>query len=84
MAGEFVIPRLFACVQQPREGSLITLIRGRRKAWTAEELSEILNLSQKHILKMAKEQRIPSYRLGGSVRFDPASTADWLGARFVG
>ena len=65
-------------------GSIIAHIRSRRKAWTAAELSEVIGLSQKHILKMAKAQRIPSYRLGGSVRFDPASVANWLENRSVG
>ncbi len=65
-------------------GSIVAQIRSRRKAWTAAELAEIIGLSQKHILKMAKAQRIPSYRLGGSVRFDPSSVANWLEGRSVG
>lgn len=64
--------------------SLISHIRARRRAWTAAELAEILSLSAKHLLKMAKEQRMPSYRIGGSVRFDPSATADWLERRSVG
>ena len=44
----------------------------------AEELAGILSLSEKHIYKLAKQGRIPSIRIGGAVRFDPATTASWL------
>jgi excisionase family DNA binding protein len=64
--------------------SLIQTIRSRRTAWKADELADVLSLSQKHILKLAKEQRIPSYRLGGAVRFDPGAVANWLEEKHVG
>ncbi len=66
------------------EGDLILQIRSRRKAWTADELAEVLSISRKHILRMAKAQRMPSYRIGGSVRFDPSATSNWLESRSVG
>ena len=58
--------------------SLVSVIRSRRSAWTAEELAELLTLSKKHIYRLAKVGRMPSYRIGGAVRFDPNGTADWL------
>jgi excisionase family DNA binding protein len=64
--------------------SLIQTIRSRRTAWKADELADVLAMSQKHVLKMAKEQRIPSYRLGGAVRFDPGAVANWLEEKHVG
>jgi excisionase family DNA binding protein len=64
--------------------SLIQTIRSRRTAWKADELADVLAMSQKHILKMAQEQRIPSYRLGGAVRFDPGAVANWLEEKHVG
>ena len=66
------------------ERGIIAEIRARRRAWKADELAELLGLSRKHILKMAKEQRMPSYRIGGAVRFDPSATADWLDSRSIG
>lgn len=60
------------------EGSLVDLIRGRRRAWTAEELSELLAISVKTIYAMAKSGRLPSLRFGSNVRFDPAMTAAWV------
>jgi len=64
--------------------SIVDLIRSRRTAWNADELGELLDLSQKHILKLAKQQRMPSYRLGGAVKFDPGKVADWLQEKSIG
>lgn len=64
--------------------SVVESIRSRQKAMGAEDLADLLGLTRKHILKMAKAQRMPSYRLGGAVRFDPGRIADWLESRSVG
>jgi excisionase family DNA binding protein len=47
-------------------------------ALTAEELAETLNVSKITIFKQAKAERIPSFRIGTCVRFDPRSVAQWL------
>jgi excisionase family DNA binding protein len=67
-----------AALEADVEGNLVSHIRGRRSAWTADTLAELLGMSAKSIYKMANEGRIPSYRIGGAVRFDPQITADWL------
>jgi excisionase family DNA binding protein len=67
-----------AALEADVEGNLVSHIRGRRSAWTADTLGELLGLSPKSLYKMANEGRIPSYRIGGAVRFDPQITADWL------
>jgi excisionase family DNA binding protein len=64
--------------------SLIQTIRSRRTALRADELADLLAMSQKHVLKLAKEQRMPSYRLGGAVRFDPGAVANLLEEKHVG
>ncbi|CAN5750817.1 hypothetical protein BH10ACI4_BH10ACI4_16990 [soil metagenome] len=70
---------LAACAE-----SLSDAIRRRKKAWTAEELADLLSLSRKHIYKLAKQQRMPSIRMGGAIRFDPEAVANWLENRCVG
>jgi excisionase family DNA binding protein len=45
---------------------------------TAEELAGFLNISKVTIFKQAKAGRIPSFRIGTSVRFDPKAVARWL------
>jgi len=47
-------------------------------ALTANELSKTLAVSHVTTFKQAKAGRIPSFRIGTSVRFDPKSIADWL------
>jgi excisionase family DNA binding protein len=45
---------------------------------TANELAEPLAVSRIAIFKQAKAGRIPSFRIGTCVRFDPKSVAQWL------
>jgi excisionase family DNA binding protein len=48
------------------------------RALTATELAEMLTVSRITIFKLAKRGRIPSFRIGTCVRFDPHSVARWL------
>jgi excisionase family DNA binding protein len=53
-------------------------IEQSNQALTAVELAEILGVSRITIFKQAKTGRIPSFRVGTCVRFDPAAVAKWL------
>jgi excisionase family DNA binding protein len=44
----------------------------------ADELAHVLTVSRITIFKQAKAGRIPSFRIGTCVRFDPRTTAEWL------
>jgi excisionase family DNA binding protein len=48
------------------------------RALTAGELSELLNVSKVTVFKLAAAGRIPSFRVGTCVRFDPRAVANWL------
>ncbi len=72
-----------AALEGDREGDIVSYIRCRRAALTADDLAELLSMSRKHLYKLAKDGRIPSYRIGGAVRFDPRATADWLENRTI-
>ena len=48
------------------------------RALTAEELAGMLIVSRITIFKQAKAGRIPSFRIGTCVRFDPKTVAQWL------
>ncbi len=61
-----------------RLGSLASKIHARDRAMTADELARILNVSRLTILRRAKRGTIPSFRVGGAVRFDPANISRWL------
>lgn len=61
-----------------KDHSLTGYIRNKGRAWNASELAHLLDLSPKHIYRLAKEGRMPSIRIGGAIRFDPQATANWL------
>ncbi len=52
-------------------------------ALTAAELGALLNLGKTAVYGMAATGRIPSLRIGATVRFDPARVAAWLRQREV-
>jgi excisionase family DNA binding protein len=58
--------------------SLADRIEGFGHALTAVELAELLAVSRITIFKQAKAGRIPSFRIGTCVRFDPRAVANWL------
>jgi excisionase family DNA binding protein len=45
---------------------------------TATALAKLLGVSSVSIYKLASKNAIPSYRVGTSLRFDPAAVAKWL------
>jgi excisionase family DNA binding protein len=47
-------------------------------ALTAAELAQWLAVSRITVFKLAKAGRIPSFRIGTCVRFDPRAVATWL------
>jgi excisionase family DNA binding protein len=58
--------------------SLADRIEKIGRALTANELAEMLAVSRISIFKQAKAGRIPSFRVGTCVRFDPRAVAEWL------
>ena len=58
--------------------SLADRIEQIGRALTAEELAKLLNVSKITVFKQAKAGRIPSFRIGTCVRFDPKIVAKWL------
>jgi excisionase family DNA binding protein len=62
----------------PAALTLAEQIERTKGAMTAEQLAKILNVSKITIFKQAKAGRIPSFRIGTCVRFDPKAVAKWL------
>lgn len=42
-----------------------------------EEVADLLGLNKKTIERMARANRIPSFKIGNQVRFDPRLLAEW-------
>jgi excisionase family DNA binding protein len=55
----------------------------RATALTVVEVAALLNVSERQVYKLAAENEIPSFRIGGSVRFNPSVFADWLREKMV-
>jgi excisionase family DNA binding protein len=45
---------------------------------TAVEVAAMLNVTATHVRALAKNNRIPHYRIGGSVRFRKSKVWQWL------
>jgi excisionase family DNA binding protein len=63
---------------QSSELSLVEQIERTGRALTADDLAKLLSVSRITIFKQAKAGRIPSFRIGMSVRFYPKAVANWL------
>jgi len=50
----------------------------RTTALTVSDVAALLNISERQVYKLASDGRIPSFKIGGSVRFDPSAFAQWL------
>ena len=50
----------------------------RATALTVADVAALLNISERQVYKLAAEGRIPCFKIGGSVRFDPSAFAAWL------
>jgi excisionase family DNA binding protein len=72
----FAATRPLECLEQ--QLSLADQIRTIGRAMTAKELAKFLNVSPITVFKQAKAGRIPSFRIGTCVRFDPQAVARWL------
>jgi len=44
----------------------------------AHEVARLFGVTPQHIYRMAANGSIPSFRISGSVRFDPDEVATWL------
>jgi excisionase family DNA binding protein len=49
-----------------------------KRALTVPDVAELLNISERQVYKLVAEYRIPSFKIGGSIRFDPFAIAVWL------
>jgi excisionase family DNA binding protein len=70
-----------SCNPQNSSGETMSLperIERIGRALTANELASMLTVSRITIFKQAKAGRIPSFRIGTCVRFDPKTVAQWL------
>lgn len=57
---------------------LVERLKNKTGALKVAEVAELFGVTPQQIYKMAASGRIPSFRISGSVRFDPGEVAAWL------
>ena len=57
---------------------LVETLKSKTAALKVAEIAKLLGVTPQHIYKMAARGTIPSFRISGSVRFDPEEVAIWL------
>jgi excisionase family DNA binding protein len=62
--------------------NLIEQLEARSGAMKVAELCELLGVDDKHVYRMAARGILPSFHVGGSVRFDPQEVANWLRTKY--
>ena len=62
--------------------NLIQELESRHGAMKVCDLTELLGVDDKHIYRMAARGKLPSFRVGGAVRFDPQEVANWLRLKY--
>jgi excisionase family DNA binding protein len=65
------------------EDDIPTRIERCAGALDAVRLGAFLGLKKSTIYQMASDGRIPHYRIGSNIRFDPRIIAEWLRSLFI-
>jgi excisionase family DNA binding protein len=50
---------------------------------TIDQLAERLGITARHVRRLVGERRLPYYKVGRLVRFDPAEISQWLQTRRI-
>ncbi|RJS19543.1 transcriptional regulator [Corallococcus sp. H22C18031201] len=48
--------------------------------WGVERAAQYLGISVKTMYRLAADRKVPSYKVGGALRFDPAVLRAWRAA----
>jgi excisionase family DNA binding protein len=62
--------------------NLIEELEARSGGIKVSDLAAILGVDDKHIYRMAARGQLPSFRVGGAIRFDPHEVANWLRLKY--
>src|SRR6266404_1273377 len=61
-----------------RADGLTDCLDGRRRALVVTDIAELLSISERQVYKLVAKHRIPCFKIGGSIRFDPVAISAWL------
>jgi excisionase family DNA binding protein len=72
--------RLQRCGEEQRRRGM-TDISTVPQLLTIDQLAQRLGITVRHVRRLVAEKRVPYYKVGRLVRFDPAEITTWLGTR---
>jgi excisionase family DNA binding protein len=61
-----------------KTGGLTDCLEGRKHALVVTDIAELLSISERKVYILVAEHRIPCFKIGGSIRFDPLAISVWL------
>jgi len=73
-----ILPRTVPPLTLAVRMDLVDLLAQRATALTVADVASLLNISERQVYKLAADGRIPCFKIGNSIRFDPATFAAWL------
>jgi excisionase family DNA binding protein len=59
-------------------GGLTDCLDGKKRALVVTDIAELLSISERQVYKLVAAHRIPCFKIGGSIRFDPSAISVWL------
>ena len=72
-------PELVAGDDLSRRGAGLTdCLEGKKHALVVTDIAELLSISERQVYKLVAAHRIPCFKIGGSIRFDPVAISAWL------
>jgi excisionase family DNA binding protein len=70
---------LFAVLEKSMD--LIDTVENWGRLLLVEELAGLTSISSKTLYRYIKQRKLPAIRIGGCIRLNPATTAEWLRSR---
>jgi excisionase family DNA binding protein len=61
-----------------KTAGLADSLDGKRNALLVADVAELLKISERQVYKLVAAHRIPCFKIGGSIRFDPFAISVWL------
>jgi excisionase family DNA binding protein len=58
--------------------SICETLKSQRGLMKAEAVAALLGLHVKYVYELARQGKLPSYRIGGATRFDGKEVSVWL------
>ena len=66
-----------------KTGGLTDCLDGWKHALVVTDIADLLRISERQVYKLVAAHRIPCFKIGGSIRFDPSAISAWLSQKMA-